>query len=662
MSSRNKADPNDWAKKRKEAIDRAKQLREERKSGNVDLDENYTFKPQVNKRPQYLGKEDSLDALTGPAHSIDPSDIFEQPLPGARKADPNDIFQQPLGGGKGIPQNGNPLSPSGDALGHEIKRHPRGHGLENSSSGGQFRSKFMQQYQDADLNDYSKKPIPVPQTRSPPQQPSRNRDLHQDTVGPMSPEQEADNIFMNSLRGGNRSNGPAWNDDISSNPGIPPVPKKVSYRRRRSQAAGAAPPPPALPVSGTSRRTLPEWNSDTDGTIPDAFTAAESSRRGSGGGESNIGAAKNRLSLLKSKMHRSDSGSNLRSLSARPPSSDSGNGSGGAGIRNTSAGAEYSRGTVDKDKNVAGSRSHRPNAGYSYGYSHVDEENVSMSAASSDDPAAAASQRVRSGNAAAGSRRRGETGRGGGDERQQPPLHPPRRQRVARNDNGDEDYRLPSHGADGERFTEPVREHRQPSPTPFEVVDISSGEQLECPDCGRKFNPIPYEKHIKICAKVFLQKRKAFDSKKMRIADNPELLKIQKEKAKEERGAKKKKPDKGEDRPIGGDGKCGKWKEQSNAFREAMKHARLVAQAEKNGGPMPVMVASAPDSSLVPCPNCGRTFNERAAERHIPQCKNIKAQPKSLMRGTGGAGGRAGTGSLNKSKLSTAPTPVSRKR
>ena len=41
---------------------------------------------------------------------------------------------------------------------------------------------------------------------------------------------------------------------------------------------------------------------------------------------------------------------------------------------------------------------------------------------------------------------------------------------------------------------------------------------------------------------------------------------------------------------------------------------------------MPVAAPSAPDSSLVPCPHCGRRFNENAAERHIPKCNDIKAK------------------------------------
>ena len=65
------------------------------------------------------------------------------------------------------------------------------------------------------------------------------------------------------------------------------------------------------------------------------------------------------------------------------------------------------------------------------------------------------------------------------------------------------------------------------------------------------------------------------------------------------------------------------WKSKSSAFREAMRQGRAVQKALKDGTALPPMDAtpSEPDPSLVPCPKCGRTFNETAAARHIPRCK-----------------------------------------
>mgnify|MGYP001306360823 CR=1 FL=1 len=58
------------------------------------------------------------------------------------------------------------------------------------------------------------------------------------------------------------------------------------------------------------------------------------------------------------------------------------------------------------------------------------------------------------------------------------------------------------------------RNVRELSPSMEATPDVPSefadgpNEQIECPDCGRKFNPGPYERHVKICKKVFLDKRK----------------------------------------------------------------------------------------------------------------------------------------------------------
>lgn len=91
---------------------------------------------------------------------------------------------------------------------------------------------------------------------------------------------------------------------------------------------------------------------------------------------------------------------------------------------------------------------------------------------------------------------------------------------------------------------------------------------------------------------------------------------------------------------AGAGGKKNNWKAKSEALRQAMMANRQYNKAVKEGKdprdiPMPAAPA-AEQVGMVPCPHCGRTFNEQAAERHIPRCKTTKARPKFLKRGTGG--------------------------
>jgi len=52
-----------------------------------------------------------------------------------------------------------------------------------------------------------------------------------------------------------------------------------------------------------------------------------------------------------------------------------------------------------------------------------------------------------------------------------------------------------------------------------EQAPRDDGVREPCNTCGRKFNSAALEKHEKICQKVFVQKRKAFDMKDARKAD-----------------------------------------------------------------------------------------------------------------------------------------------
>jgi len=63
----------------------------------------------------------------------------------------------------------------------------------------------------------------------------------------------------------------------------------------------------------------------------------------------------------------------------------------------------------------------------------------------------------------------------------------------------------------------------------------------------------------------------------------------------------------------------------------------MAAKVESDGGNLanlpPPPKSENPD--YVQCPHCERKFNETAAERHIPKCKDTIAKPSRLKRGGG---------------------------
>lgn len=160
---------------------------------------------------------------------------------------------------------------------------------------------------------------------------------------------------------------------------------------------------------------------------------------------------------------------------------------------------------------------------------------------------------------------------------------------------------------------------------------VDSAPLVECSSCGRRMTEKALVSHTKACVKVFQTKRKRFDSTKARV-EGTEAAKFVKDARRKQRlggGRQQQQPQKA------ASGKSAKWRSQSEQFREAMRAARGIQNAEKTGAPLPApSMRSGPDPSLVPCPHCGRRFNELAAERHIPRCKDIKAKPTTLKRGT----------------------------
>jgi hypothetical protein len=69
--------------------------------------------------------------------------------------------------------------------------------------------------------------------------------------------------------------------------------------------------------------------------------------------------------------------------------------------------------------------------------------------------------------------------------------------------------------------------------------DGDEENRIECPTCGRRFREEALPKHAKVCKKVFVNKRKAFDTKKQRILDS-EHASILRQKEIEEKKTKNK--------------------------------------------------------------------------------------------------------------------------
>uniref|UniRef100_A0AC34RQU4 Zinc finger C2HC domain-containing protein 1C n=1 Tax=Panagrolaimus sp. JU765 TaxID=591449 RepID=A0AC34RQU4_9BILA len=122
-------------------------------------------------------------------------------------------------------------------------------------------------------------------------------------------------------------------------------------------------------------------------------------------------------------------------------------------------------------------------------------------------------------------------------------------------------------------------------------------------------------KHEQACKKIQKLNRKPFDSGKQRAAGSDITLnavrKAQKEKEK-----------------YGGTFPRPKthWKQRHEEFLGAVVGAKDVERALKTGGPLPPPPKSSYNPDYVKCDYCGRNFNQRAAERHIPFCREQNAR------------------------------------
>ena len=568
-----RVDPGDFARRKAEAMQRAKQLKFNR---NNAPDDNLTFKPKLVARPGYL---DSIDIQAAKQNvnviqaQLNSGDMFEKPLPATLQ--------------KAARAPANAPSPGSDALGHMIKTQSqaRPRPVAPSAPSSSRAAQAAKPSFDTGSGAWS-----------PPKTLSRAQ-AHTSQDAPAYVPAPLDSLGLKSAR---RERHSAAEVNAQFQSSLRPDEHQGSEvdaarSRRRPSVPSLATSSASAVAALSSRDSHHHLLTPTKSSLAAATTTTTPPSRqkhspGKPSGPSGAmpfasprtaGLVKSRLSLLKSKIRKSESAVTGLSSASRAPT----------GILSRSSSAPYS-----------------PNNGHTI-----------LGSAAAPVPRTTTAPGLsgsvsRSGNTAvSNSQSRVSLGGGGGGL------------------SGAIFDGLPGAGAGGlEQETE------QPQP------------QQQCEQCGRLFNAGPYARHVKICAKVFIEKRKVFDIKEKRIGDNPELVAMERRKsAPDARGrkagaaeaaaalaaevavqeAKKKKV----------------WKEQSGQFRQAMKAARGVAKAISEGGPMPEFKPSAPDPSMMQCPTCGRSFSQKAGERHIPQCKDIKAKPSRLSKGSGLGGGMQGT-------------------
>ncbi|VDD90596.1 unnamed protein product [Enterobius vermicularis] len=131
-----------------------------------------------------------------------------------------------------------------------------------------------------------------------------------------------------------------------------------------------------------------------------------------------------------------------------------------------------------------------------------------------------------------------------------------------------------------------------------------------CSNCGRRFIQASLAKHEPVCKKIG-KKRKVFDSGKQRATGSDITLQNVR-KAERERQL------------VGGvfPRPQTSWRERHESFVSAVSTSRQVDyNTHKNSASPPIPRTSVP-KDYVRCDYCGRNFNQQAAERHIPFCRD----------------------------------------
>ncbi|XP_034238460.1 protein transport protein sec31-like [Thrips palmi] len=149
---------------------------------------------------------------------------------------------------------------------------------------------------------------------------------------------------------------------------------------------------------------------------------------------------------------------------------------------------------------------------------------------------------------------------------------------------------------------------------------------VSCPVCSRRFLPDRVAKHQEICNRSTHKKRKVFDPVAARVKGTEAESYVRRAKNAPEPKALKN----------------SNWRRKHEDFIQTIRAAKQVQSHIASGGKLSDLPPPPPSdySDYVPCPHCGRKFNQTAADRHIPKCATMlhnKSKP-GLSKSTVGKG------------------------
>jgi len=165
----------------------------------------------------------------------------------------------------------------------------------------------------------------------------------------------------------------------------------------------------------------------------------------------------------------------------------------------------------------------------------------------------------------------------------------------------------------------PLHTHRTDKTVPGPEEEYAPVSLVSCDICGRKFGENRIAKHRNVCVKSTKKQRKVFNmSNARKKGTDLENFNAPPPSNRVKQIAQKKK----------------NWRTKHEDFINSIRYAKEVTTKMKQGLKASDLPPPPPSKNpdYVQCPHCERRFNQKAADRHIPKCKDIKAKPRALKK------------------------------